>query len=194
MQLKPTTILVMSVAVIFSVALVMCDRMPESSVPVDSTATEDVTSEVTSELTSNVTATVSGSLDISDADKAIDEAIKTIDAGVAPMQGILVLLELADADEPNVRANYVLGKFGMQSGQMDKAADRFNKVIELDPNLGNAYFYLARCYEALERNDEALQTYKTYLPLAADTVMSQSVETFINRLEADAKEVVDPNT
>ena len=131
---------------------------------------------------------------MSDADKAIDEAIKTIEAGEAPMQGILVLLELADADEPNIRANYLLGKFGIQSGQMEKAVDRFNKVIELDPNLGNAYFYLARCYEALGRKDEALQTYKNYLPLAVDTVMSQSVETFINRLEADAKEVVDPNT
>ena len=183
MQFKPTTILVMSVAVIMSAALVMCDRMPESSVPVNSPTTEDVTSEVSAELSG-----------MSEVDKAIDEAIKTIEARVDPMQGIRVLLELADSDEPNVRANYVLGKFGMQSGQMDKAADRFNKVIELDPNLGNAYFYLARCYEALERNDEALQTYKTYLPLAADTVMSQSVETFINRLEADAKEVVDPNT
>jgi len=194
MQLKPTTILVMSVAVIFSVALVMCDRMPESSVPVDSTATEDVTSEVTSELTSNVTATVSGSLDISDADKAIDEAIKTIDAGVAPMQGILVLLELADADEPNVRANYLLGKFGIQSGQTEKAIARFTKVIELDPNLGNAYFYLAQCYEAMGRKEDALQTYKTYLPLSIDTIVSKSVETFINRLEFDTKVAVDPNT
>tara|TARA_B110000116_G_scaffold269561_2_gene285783 strand:- start:723 stop:1274 length:552 start_codon:yes stop_codon:yes gene_type:complete len=183
MQLKPTTILILSVAFIFSAALVMCDRMPESSVPVNSPTTEDVTSEVSA----------NGS-DMSDADKAIDEAIKTIEAGEAPMQGILVLLELADADEPNIRANYLLGKFGIQSGQMEKAVDRFNKVIELDPNLGNAYFYLARCYEALGRKDEALQTYKNYLPLAVDTVMSQSVETFINRLEADAKEVVDPNT
>ena len=187
MQLKPTTILIMSVAVIMSVAIVMCDRSPESSVSVNSPTSEDVDSGVSSVVSAETT-------DISDVDKAIDEAIKTIESGPAPMQGILVLIELADAEEPNVRANYVLGKFGIQSGQMDKAIDRFKKVLELDPNLGNAYFYLAQCYEALGRKEEALQTYKTYLPLAVDTVVSNSVETFINRLEADAKEVVDPNT
>jgi predicted Zn-dependent protease len=165
---------------------------------------------------------------MTDADVIIDNAVDIINSGQAPMEGILALKELADADEPNLRANMLLGKFSVQSGQAEKARERFLKVLELEPNhleatwdfamlnmkmgaledavegfkicvakdetLANGYFFMAQCFEAMENNAEALKAYKTYLPLAPDTVVSKSVEDFINRLEVGAAVANDPNT
>ena len=61
----------------------------------------------------------------------IDEAIKIIEGVGPPMQGIGTLLLYADSDSPNVKANFWLGKFGVQSQQLEKAKARFLKVLEI---------------------------------------------------------------
>ena len=51
--------------------------------------------------------------------KLIDEAIKIIEGAGPPMQGIGTLMLYADSDSPNVKANFWLGKFGVQSQQLE---------------------------------------------------------------------------
>ena len=206
MRLTSKQIFVLLAAVVVTVVIVMFDREPESA-PSTADLIENVATEV---------------------DIAIDNAVEIINSGQAPMEGILALKDLADAEEPNLRANLLLGKFSVQSGQAEKARERFLKVLELEPDhleatwefamlnmkmgaledavegfkrcvdrdetLANGYFFMAQCLEAMERNEEALQAYKTYLPLAPDTVVSRSVEDFINRLEVGAVVANDPNT
>ncbi len=53
--------------------------------------------------------------------------------GSNPMEGILELKALAEAEPPNVDAVIELGRFSIQSGQLDKAKERFVQAIDLAP-------------------------------------------------------------
>jgi tetratricopeptide (TPR) repeat protein len=53
--------------------------------------------------------------------------------GANPMEGILALKALAEAEPPNVDAVIELGRFSIQSGQLDKAKERFVQAIDLAP-------------------------------------------------------------
>ncbi len=53
--------------------------------------------------------------------------------GPNPMEGILELKALAESDPPNVDAVIELGRFSIQSGQLDKAKERFVQAIDLAP-------------------------------------------------------------
>lgn len=63
--------------------------------------------------------------------------------GENPMEGIMALRELASAEPPNVEAVLWLGKFSVQSGQLDKARERFEQVLELEPGHVEATWELA---------------------------------------------------
>ena len=52
--------------------------------------------------------------------------------GANPMEGILELKALAEANPPNVDAVIELGRFSIQSGQLDKAKERFVLDIYLE--------------------------------------------------------------
>lgn len=54
--------------------------------------------------------------------------------GANPMEGILELKALAESDPPNVDAVIELGRFSIQSGQLDKAKERFVQAIDLAPD------------------------------------------------------------
>ena len=53
--------------------------------------------------------------------------------GSNPMEGILELKALAETEPPNVDAVIELGRFSIQSGQLDKAKERFVQAIDLAP-------------------------------------------------------------
>jgi tetratricopeptide (TPR) repeat protein len=54
--------------------------------------------------------------------------------GPNPMEGITMLRELIEKDSNNVDAQYYLGLFSVKSGQIEKAEERFAKVLALRPN------------------------------------------------------------
>ena len=164
---------------------------------------------------------------VTEDDIKIKEALDIINGGGQPMEGILMLVDLADAEEPNYDAVFLLGQLSIQSGQLEKAVQRFTQVIEHDPEhteanwelamlnmkMGNledavsrfefcidkdeaytnGYFFIGQCLEAMGQNANALQTYKTYLPLAPDTAVSKSVKAIIKRLEVGATRANDVN-
>jgi len=70
-----------------------------------------------------------------------------------PMQGILAIKEIADKNPNNIFAQMMLGLGGVQSGQYDKAAERFLNVIKLQPDNIEAILNLAQVYD--RQNDKA---------------------------------------
>ena len=64
-----------------------------------------------------------------------------------PMQGILAIKEIADKDPDNMYAQMMLGLGGIQSGQYDKAAERFLTVVKKQPDNIEAILNLAGVYE-----------------------------------------------
>ena len=69
----------------------------------------------------------------------VDIAVAKV-SGENPMEGILELRALADDTPPNLDAVMWLGRFSVQSGQMDKARERFDQVIDAQPDRVEAYW------------------------------------------------------
>ena len=85
---------------------------------------------------------------ISVAENAIDLADEVAIAvekvsGPNPMEGVLELRALAEQEDPNVEAVVWLGVFGIQSGQLDKARERFSEALMLEPGHVEATWQLA---------------------------------------------------
>lgn len=101
--------------------------------------------------------------------------------GPNPMQGITMLLEVVKEAPKNVKANFSLGLFSMQSRQFDKAVDRFKTVVEQDPS-AEAWFYLATSYENIGLKREAIQAFEKSKTLAADPSLSQFIDRKVEEL------------
>ena len=75
-------------------------------------------------------------------DDPVEAAVQKV-SGENPMEGILALRALAESDPPNVDAVVWLGIFGIQSGQLDKARERFSEALMLEPGHLEATWQLA---------------------------------------------------
>ena len=90
------------------------------------------------------------------------------------------LKKLADEEPDNVEAQYHLGLFSWQTGQYDKAMERFRKTIELDgKEYPDAYAYLGQAYASLDSTDKALAALETYKTLVTDTALINGADRFI---------------
>jgi tetratricopeptide (TPR) repeat protein len=89
----------------------------------------------------------------------IEQAIELVN-GPNPMAGITMLRDMVAEDSTNVDAHYQLGVFAVKSGQMDRAIQRFNKVIQLEPNYLGAYIDLGGVYQSMNQLDKALEYYE----------------------------------
>ncbi|MGN0004296.1 MAG: tetratricopeptide repeat protein [Sphingobacterium composti] len=98
-----------------------------------------------------------------------------------PMAGIALLREVVQADPKNLDANKTLGLFSMQSGQFDRAIERFQTVIEIKAD-AESYFYLATAYEKIGQKSEAIAAFTKSKELAADPTLSQYIDRQIEAL------------
>jgi tetratricopeptide (TPR) repeat protein len=64
-----------------------------------------------------------------------------------PMKGIMMLLSLNGERPDNISVLYQLARFGLQTGQYEKAIGRLNRILELEPEYIRAYCLLAKIYE-----------------------------------------------
>lgn len=102
--------------------------------------------------------------------------------GPAPMAGITMLLEVVNEDPDNLKANYNLGLFSMQSRQFDKAVDRFNTVLKQTPNNAEVWFYLATSYENIGLKADAINAFQKSKVLAADPSLTQFIDRKVEEL------------
>lgn len=66
-----------------------------------------------------------------------------------PMKGILMLLDLNKANPENVSVLYNLGRLGLKTGQFEKASQRLEKAISIDPENLRANCLIAEAYAGL---------------------------------------------
>jgi tetratricopeptide (TPR) repeat protein len=73
-------------------------------------------------------------------DEEIDLALENIEKGkltgdmsLVMNEGIMKLLGVTRNDSNNLRAIYYLGLFSLESGQLEKAEKRFEKLVSLQP-------------------------------------------------------------
>jgi tetratricopeptide (TPR) repeat protein len=80
-----------------------------------------------------------------------------------PMTGITMIREVADRDSTNVYAQLTLAKGAMISGQIDRAAERLEKVNRIDTTNVEAILMLAEIYERKQDKKTAAEWYSKSL-------------------------------
>jgi tetratricopeptide (TPR) repeat protein len=99
-----------------------------------------------------------------------------------PMEGVGMIREVADRDSTNVYAQWTLGHASLESGQLDKASERFKRIARLQPNNLEAVLMVAEVAEQMGNNAEAIEWYGKLLPAVSNPAMKQEVEARIAKL------------
>lgn len=77
-----------------------------------------------------------------------------------PMEGIMMIREVAERDPHNVYAQMMLGIGGAMTGQFDKAIERFKEVMKHQPNNLEARLNLAEVYDQKGDKQNAIEWYE----------------------------------
>ena len=101
----------------------------------------------------------------------------------SPMQGILAIKQIADKDSNNLYAQMMLGLGGVQSGQYDKAAERFLIVLRKQPGNMEAILNLAGTYERMGNKAEAVKWYENALNYIQIPQAKKDIEERIKSLQ-----------
>ena len=108
-----------------------------------------------------------------------------------PMVGVGMLREILQVDSNNRKALFYMGVFSIQSGQMDKAAQRFEQLISLGPdndkNYPYYYRYLGSVYAQMAQKDPV---YKTKARTAFLNYKQQVTALHDDRLVKEADELL----
>jgi lipopolysaccharide biosynthesis regulator YciM len=74
------------------------------------------------------------------------------------MDGVLILKDVVKKSPNHLKANFILAKFAVVSGQYDKAIIRLEKLISNNPTYTDAYLVLANAYASKGEALKAKQT------------------------------------
>ena len=100
-----------------------------------------------------------------------------------PMEGILKVRQVAEKDSTNIFAQLVLGQGSTISRQYDKAIDRFERVIRLQPENMEAILLLAEVFERKGDKISAIRWYSNALPLVKNPEVNLELQKRINDLK-----------
>mgnify|MGYP005843416555 CR=1 FL=1 len=103
--------------------------------------------------------------------------------GEMPMKGIGILKEVLNKDPKNINALTNLGYFAIQSGQLDKAIERFNQVLSIEPENAEAYLYLTDAYLSKGDEEKGLETLETYKSFLDDPEVINQVDQYIEDIK-----------
>jgi tetratricopeptide (TPR) repeat protein len=100
-----------------------------------------------------------------------------------PLTGIQLIREVADRDPRNAYAQLMLGIGGLESGQFDKAIERFTKVLAVDPKQLEAILGLAECYERKGDKANAVKWYTEGRKYFTESEILQEIDARIDLLK-----------
>lgn len=99
-----------------------------------------------------------------------------------PMQGIQMLREVVAADENNELAVYNLGLLSMQSGQYEKAVERFQKVKEINPDNFQAQFLLGVSYLEAGEKEKSREQFEYLKTISDDPEVIADLDNYLERI------------
>ena len=91
--------------------------------------------------------------------------------------------EVAERDSTFMYAQFMLGYGGMMTGQFDKAAERFLKVVKAEPGNMEAVFLLAEAYERSGNKKEAVKWYSSGKKSVTNPELLKAIEEKIKSLQ-----------
>lgn len=99
-----------------------------------------------------------------------------------PMQGILMLREVLEEYPNNLTAIFNLGVLSMQSGQYDKAVERFKKLMTLDSTNDQGAYYLAVSYYELGNMTLSTEWFQKIKSISSDPAILSSSDQYLEKL------------
>lgn len=110
------------------------------------------------------------------ADSLVDVALQKLESGeLPPMQAVLSIRDVAEKFPENIKANFTLGVMSMQTGQYEKAQERFLKVLKSDAQNLDAHLLLARAKTSIGDSLGAIES----LESALETLSSEETKNAI---------------
>ncbi|MEQ8925590.1 MAG: tetratricopeptide repeat protein [Fulvivirga sp.] len=100
-----------------------------------------------------------------------------------PMQGIMMLREILETDPKNEEAMFNLGILSMQSGQYDKAVERFSGLVAQYPNNTQAQFFLGVSYLEVGNKEKAKEQFNLVKSLDKDPSVQATVDSYLEDLK-----------
>lgn len=116
-------------------------------------------------------------------DNRLSLAQAYVEGGSNPMQGVTILREMVAKDSANIPAQLLLARFGMVSGQYDKAIVRLEKILSLAPQNQDALLLLAQAYEDSGNVPKAIETLERFKKTVTDAETVKRVEDYIGTLK-----------
>lgn len=103
-----------------------------------------------------------------------------IDGTPQPMQGIQLLLGITREEPDHIPANLMLGQLSIRSGQMDKAQERFEKVLSIEPENTEALYFLAEVYKSNGNKQKAIELLEECKRIINNPQFSKEIDEYIN--------------
>ena len=96
------------------------------------------------------------------------------------MQGVQLLLGITREKPDNVPANLMLGRLSIQSGQFDKAIQRFETVLKSEPEITEALYFLAEAYKGKGNKEKAIELFEKCKRIVDKPEFSRDIDQYIN--------------
>lgn len=76
--------------------------------------------------------------------------------------------EAIDENPKGIKARYMLGEIYLKNKDYERSIEHFKEASELQPDNGNVFLSLAKCYGLLENREEALNYVKKSISIFID--------------------------
>ncbi len=104
-------------------------------------------------------------------------------ASADPMKGIALLREILEKDPNHKGAIYNMGVLSIQSNQYDRAIERFEQLVGLDPENVQAQFYLGLSYFEAGRKTMAKKQFEKVKTLDSDPEIQAAADGYLEEIQ-----------
>ncbi len=122
--------------------------------------------------------------DGSDVELQIKLAEVYVQGSQEPMKGIGILRHLNDSLPDNIPVLLALGRLSIQSGQYDKAKERFQKVLQLEPQNTEALYFLGITEAQMGHTEEAIRLFDMCKMLVNNKEFNKEIDDIVKDLKS----------
>lgn len=95
------------------------------------------------------------------------------------MKGVQLLLGITREKPDNIPANLMLGRMSIQSGQYDKAIQRYETVLKLEPENTEALYFLAEAHKGKGDKEKAIELLEKCKKIVNKPEFSRDIDEYI---------------
>ena len=99
------------------------------------------------------------------------------------MKGITMLLDVVKEDPEHENAQLNLGFLSVKSGQYDKALERFDNVVNINPLRSEVYLFKAQTQLRMGDKNGALISFEQFIEKSTDQEMVSEVKKYIKQIK-----------